>query len=203
MRVSYLNKEVKKKTEQEIWSDFKKGNNDAFYHIYDSYVDTLFDFGCRIINDEDLIKDCIHDLFVTLGKNRKTIGNTDSIKLYLFKSLRRKIIKTVKRKRRLVLNQDWFDGYKMKNDDSIETLLINQEWNTEIEQKLKKAIDNLPKRNKEAIYLKFYKNLSYDEIAEIMDINKQSIYNLISSSIETLKKELKVPALIVLLFFYL
>jgi RNA polymerase sigma factor (sigma-70 family) len=57
-----------------------------------------------------------------------------------------------------------------------------------------KALHVLTKRQQEAIYLKFYCNLSYKEVATTMSISADSIYNLISKAIDDLQLELnKVP----------
>ena len=63
---------------------------------------------------------------------------------------------------------------------------------TELEQRyiVDRALNSLTKREREAIYLKFYGNMSYKEVAEVMAIRVDSIYNLISKSIETLHGEL-------------
>ena len=74
-----------------LWNDFIKGNEDAFRLIYTNHVQSLFKYGCQFTHDEALIKDCIHDVFIDLSKYRSGLSPTNNIKLYLFKSLKRKI----------------------------------------------------------------------------------------------------------------
>jgi len=76
-----------------IWDEFRSGNESSFIYIYQNYFDKLYNYGLRITKDEDLVKDAIQDLFIELRKKRSHLGKTDSIKFYLFKCLKRKIIK--------------------------------------------------------------------------------------------------------------
>jgi len=78
-----------------LWKEFIHGNEDAFRLIYQGHVQTLFKYGYNFTHDEALIKDCIQDIFVDLMKYRSTIGSSDNIRLYLFKSLKRKIIRSL------------------------------------------------------------------------------------------------------------
>lgn len=59
------------------------------------------------------------------------------------------------------------------------------------------ALAQLSNRQKEIIYLKFYQELNYDEVSEIMNINYQAARNLLYQSIKSLKKLLTTLA-----FFY-
>ena len=76
-----------------LWNDFIKGNDNAFRLIYNNHVQSLFKYGCKFTRDEALVKDCIHDVFIDLSKYRSGLGPTNNIKLYLFKSLKRKRIR--------------------------------------------------------------------------------------------------------------
>ena len=78
-----------------LWNDFIKGDENAFRLIYLQYVQSLFKYGCNFTRDEALVKDCIHDVFIDLSKYRSDLSSTNNIKLYLFKSLKRKIIRSL------------------------------------------------------------------------------------------------------------
>jgi RNA polymerase sigma-70 factor (ECF subfamily) len=59
------------------------------------------------------------------------------------------------------------------------------------------AIDQLSNRQKEIIYLKFYQNLSYEEVSEIMNINYQVARNLLHQAIKAMRKILSGTAVLV------
>ncbi len=54
-------------------------------------------------------------------------------------------------------------------------------------QEIKIQLENLPKRQREVIYLKFFEGLNRDQIAEVMGINDQSVSNLLQMAIKQLK----------------
>jgi RNA polymerase sigma factor (sigma-70 family) len=86
---------------------------------------------------------------------------------------------------------------------STEDILIEEEWEVERNKKLTHSLHSLTKRQREAIFLKFFNQLSYHEVAVIMDLHVDSVYNLISKSIDILRKKLKASAIFMLTLTYL
>ena len=78
------------------WDNLKNGNSKAFRHIYDMHADALVRYGKKFTDDQGLIEDCMHDLFVSLWRQRENLGQTDSIIKYLCVSLRRDLIRKLK-----------------------------------------------------------------------------------------------------------
>ena len=70
---------------------------------------------------------------------------------------------------------------------SQEELLILDELQQEQKEQLLKALEALNKSEKEAVFLKFYSGLSNAEIAQVMGVNSQSVYNYIHRAIQALK----------------
>jgi len=79
-------------------------------------------------------------------------------------------------------------------------LLINDQANKELAQKVFNAMKELSARQKEIIYLKLHQNLSYEEVSEIMNINYQAARNLVYQSIKVLKKIITIQLIFTLLF---
>ena len=78
-------------SDKELWMDFISGKNDAFKTIYEKYFPELFKYGCYFSDDEDLVKDCIQDLFINLYNYRLKLKLTDKIRPYLIASFKRNI----------------------------------------------------------------------------------------------------------------
>src|SRR5690606_14004714 len=81
------------KEEVVLWKAFRGGDEVAFSEIARKYYRSLFGYGIKFSSDREFVKDCIQDLFMELWSKRESIGDTDFVKFYLFKSLRRKIHK--------------------------------------------------------------------------------------------------------------
>ena len=67
-------------SDKELWIDFISGKNDAFEMIYLKYFHELYRYGCYFSRDEDLVKDCIQDLFINLYNYRLKLKQTDKIR---------------------------------------------------------------------------------------------------------------------------
>jgi RNA polymerase sigma factor (sigma-70 family) len=166
-----------------IWDAFCAGNESAFIHIYQHYFDLLYAYGWRMCKDEALVKDAIQDLFVDLRQRRERLGKTDSIKFYLFKSIRRRIIvQSGKQKAQL-------DGnYDLTYTFSHEEQLISQQLDEEMHAKLDKGLAQLSPRKKEVIYYFFFEGMSYQQIKEIMQLDHvKSARNLVYKALDFLK----------------
>lgn len=181
------NKRLLEDRERQIWLSFKQGNEDSFKELMELYYPSLLSYGLRFQKDRELVKDCIQDLFLELWKSRKTLSDVLAPKSYLLVSLRRKLLKEVGRIRWFREAPEVLEDYNFEVQFAIETYLINTEIQHEDLKKLKKSISQLTKRQREAIYLRFYQELGYDEIAETLGINKHSAVNLVYEAIRFIK----------------
>jgi RNA polymerase sigma factor (sigma-70 family) len=165
------------------------GNESAFITIYTTYFDTLYFYGKRFVRQEQFLKDIIQDLFISLRRNRTTLGPTSTIKFYLFKSLKRRIIKEEKRRINLseVIPEDFeFDVYF-----SPEQMLISRQINEETAARINAALLKLSPRKKEVIYYFFFEELTYCQIQEIMKLdNIKSVRNLVYKALDFLREVL-------------
>lgn len=173
------------KSDSEIWRMFRAGHEGAFRYIYDTYLDILFQYGCHLTGDRDLIKDCIHDLFIELRQGKK-ISDTDSIKYYLLKAFRWKLQRLINKKRRLFFSNE--TPVTVNIEASFEAQLIDAQVDNEIREKLNKALSSLSARQKEALYYFYYHDLTYEQVASMMNLsNIKSARNLVYKSIDILK----------------
>jgi RNA polymerase sigma-70 factor (ECF subfamily) len=183
-------------TDKILWDAMRAGDKSALETIYKSHVDSLYRYGIKIAQDPGLTEDAIQDLFIKLWNRRESIGPTDNIKNYLFTSLRRTIYRS--RKSRSVST----DPQELKAQETAETFedfMISEEISAENAQKLKNALMEISGRQREVIYLRYYQNMDYDEICEVMGITYQGARNMLFKAVKNLKKHL----LLSFLLFYI
>jgi RNA polymerase sigma factor (sigma-70 family) len=177
--------------DQILWQQLKSGDKEAFTKIYRDHYPKLLSYGLRIKANEDFVKDCIQETFCDLLNYLDNLGSTNNILFYLIASLRRKII----RKLRYDLSFRIDDNKYLKIHDfpenSMEDDLIDREWSRIQRRHLKSVIDNLPPRQKEALLMRFYLNFDYSYIAEIMEVNIQSVRNLVHQAIKAMRVQMK------------
>lgn len=190
-------KAIQEKSDSELWDEFLSGEKLAFKTIYNNHIQSLFKFGRHFTKSEELILDCIHDVFIDLYNYRANINSTDNIKLYLIVSLRRKLFRNLKDKGRFVSLDDDSScfSYTLYSSSEIE----DDEKSSKISW-LEKSMNKLSSRQQEAIYLRFVKGLSYEELSDILQVNYQSARNLIFRGIEKLRENGNEELIYLLLF---
>jgi RNA polymerase sigma factor (sigma-70 family) len=180
------------KDEGNTWIRFQGGDKAAYAYIYNTYYKKLCNYGLRIVADKTLVEDGIQDLFIRLWKQKGGLAVPRSIQAYLFQSLRRDIYRSIeKRKRDGHFTLD--ETYNYRSYSSHEMELITRERRAEQQSNLETAIASLTNRQREVIFLKFYLKMSYQEIAGIMELNVDSVYNLISKALNALQERFSSP----------
>ena len=109
---------------------------------------------------------------------------------YLIKSIRRRILRRLSTDRRF-LGQPIPEDYSKEVEFHIEFNLIQEQVSRELSLQLKASVATLSKGQQEAIYLKFNENMTYEEIASVMNTNVKAVYNLVGKSIISLRKFFK------------
>ncbi len=191
---------LSKTQNKSLWNTFRQGDRAAFQRIYELYARELVSYGYRITSNVQLIEDSLHDLFIELWQSRENLSETDSIKFYLFRSLRNKIQRAQQ--------QDVFykttDVTQMHHlevhEDMIETQWIKTEEQEQLLRQLKAGYEQLSPRQQQAIDLRFTHHFSNEEIARIMGVNYQSACKFIYSALKTLREVVRIFGLFLPLF---
>lgn len=172
-------------TDVELWELFLSGDKKALAYIYKRQYILLTAYGLKLTDDLELVKDAIQDLFVKLYLNRKTLNKTSNINTYLIKALKHRLFDELSRSSK---SFDWEElPFEFIEDDFMKDHFAEDDEKWLQKKKLKMAIDLLSPNQKEIIYLRFVRELSYEEIADILGINYQSAKNLTSRTLVKLR----------------
>jgi RNA polymerase sigma factor (sigma-70 family) len=173
-----------------LWQKFKEGDENAFNALLHQYYSLLLRYGVHIVLDKQMVKDCLHDFFVDIWTKRADLGDVKMLKAYLFVSFRRRLLREKSKNQRLRFVDETPNDYNFDVVFDIQSEIIEQETKQEIHKKLKYHIDLLTKRQREAIYLRFYQNLDYPQVAAIMEISHPASVNLVYTAIKALRQQL-------------
>ncbi|MCR9286157.1 MAG: sigma-70 family RNA polymerase sigma factor [Bacteroidetes bacterium] len=149
-----------------------------FEEIYLKYYPILLVYGKTISINEQLIEDTIQELFLKLWQRQENLLIRSSLENYLLVSFRNNLIRKLKTLSTHNLEIDLVD-------------ISESNINIEQEKKLETYLNQLPTRQREVIFLRYYKNKSYQEIAEMLDISYQVARNFSYRAIKFLKKNMK------------
>lgn len=168
------------------WSLFLQGDKHAFSEIFLASHDNLFRYGMKLTRDTELINDSIQNLFLKLWKNRNNLKPVQDIKPYLFKSLRHHIIDILELERKtLPIDQDIEELFIVEY--TAEDFIISDQVEKETHEKIIHLLNQLTPRQRHAIYLRYFEEMEFETIAQIMDMHVQSVRNLISRGLQLMR----------------
>jgi RNA polymerase sigma factor (sigma-70 family) len=174
-----------------LWQRFKAGNDLAFSILYKRYVQRLFNYGMHACNNRELVLDCMQELFGRLWAGKDHLADVQAVNFYLFKSFRRLLLSRLTQQRRNSLQFLHHNDGAFAMLASFEDAIIIQEATAQQAENLKRAIGTLTKRQREVIFLRFFNELSYNDVAAVMEMSIDSVYNIMNKAIESLRKIVK------------
>lgn len=154
---------------KQTWDKFLSGDKRALETIYKSTYNSLMNYGLTL-TDRETVSDSIQQVYFRLIERRSNLSSVENVKAYLITALRREIMKRLKEK-----TPDLNEFYTELPDDY---RLV----------KITHLITQLPQKEKEIINLKFYQDLSYQEITKILNINYDSARKLLHRAITKLRE---------------
>lgn len=131
-------------------------------------------YGQTITVNRQMIEDAIQEIFLNFWKNKRDLDSKHSLENYLLVCFRNRLIKKLNSFRIVELK---FDLPDKKGHNP----------NLPLEESLGIFINQLPTHQKEVIYLRYYKDKSYQEIADILGIKYQVARNFSSRGIKSLR----------------
>lgn len=177
---------MKQEEDFALWNQFLEGDEKAYLYIYKLYAQDMYSYGMLFTTNSELVKDCLHDVFIKIHRNRKKLSQVDNIRLYLLKAMKNYLFDVFDKKKELFHNDTIEPVFSPEY--TIEDKIIRQEELHYQSRKIRQMLESLTPRQKEVLYYRYMKNLTYDEIGEIMQMNYQSILNLIQRSIKKLRE---------------
>jgi RNA polymerase sigma factor (sigma-70 family) len=171
-----------------LWESCKQGNKQAYGAVYKIFYPRLFVYGSKFTTDTIIVEDCIQETFTSFWMNREKLPAVKSLQPYLFVSFRNRLFKDLQRNQYPGTRTPDQDGYTFYLQLSADQLMIDAEKLYEQSICLRDAIDRLTSRQKEAVYLKFYFNLSYEEIANLLGISIKATYKLFARAVQDLRQ---------------
>jgi RNA polymerase sigma factor (sigma-70 family) len=160
-------------------------------HLFTHYYNRLFRTGLRYYANAPVVEECIQEVFFDLWRYRHKLGEIDSLEAYLKVALRRRIFRQLKKPDPLHHSTDIEAVISDMDDASYEDILIQQQTDEALRQRLIHALDQLSSRQKEIVYLKYFEEHSYQAIAEQLDLNIGAVYKLLHDAVKRLKVILK------------
>ncbi|MGD0100967.1 MAG: sigma-70 family RNA polymerase sigma factor [Acidobacteriota bacterium] len=187
-------------TERSILEQVDSGIGLTFEELFERYSSMVSSLAFRILGDQQEALDVSQEVFLTIFRKMDSFRGESSLKTWIYRiavhraanrfrwwnRLRRR--GTVSLEEHLAKNSEReFSGDLNSGIQSPEEALLQQEERTEIERLLLQ----LPVQQRIAVVMRDIEGLSYEEIAESMQINVGTVKSRIARGRETLKRHLK------------
>jgi len=159
--------------------------------IYTCHVDALFTYGVNLGFEREVVEDAIHDIFIKLSLDKEILNNVINMKFYLYRSLKNRLIDIHKYQKEEIQTEstDILLELPFNITVSVENILIEQEEKKLIKNEIEGMLNTLTDRQREVIYLRYVQEYTYEQIAELMQINVHSCRKLVSKAIVNLREK--------------
>lgn len=169
-----------------------------FEALFRAHYSTLCGYANTFLKDSDASEEIVQEVMLKIWINRSTLHITTSIRSYLFRAVRNGCMN-------LLNHIDIREEYKAWNESAIRRDELSPEDSvvvSELEIKIREAIDNLPLERKKVFVMSRYDGLTYLEIAAKLGISVKTVENQMGSALKTLRTELADYLPWLMLFFF-
>jgi len=181
--------------EQRLVRLARKGDTRAFAEIVDLYKDKIFHLAYRMLSNRHEAEDVVQDTFLRVYRNLDRYDETQKFSTWIYRIGTNLCIDRLrKRKPNYSLDaemndQEGIDGYAMIPSDNRtpETYLLV----SETQKMVHEAIESLPAKYKTVMVLRYLKDMSLQEISDVLDMPVTTIKTRVHRGREFLRKKLE------------
>ncbi len=179
-------------TNIKVWNQLRSGDIQSLIGLYKEYYVALINFGTKMTGNRELTNDCITQVLIKLWDRRAELPEVENIRSYLITCLKNELLIELKNANKIKSENNEFKyAFAQQQEISYEEYLIQTQTNIDIRNNLSQAFSHLSKREKQLLQMKFFEDLTYEEIAAQCNITKRTAYNIIHEALKTLKADFK------------
>jgi RNA polymerase sigma factor (sigma-70 family) len=172
--------------EKQVWLRIAEGDQDAYAGVYRFYYKRFYNYGRKFSSDEALIEDAVQETLLTIWHKRHTLPSIEYTDTYFYTSFRYTILGKLKHQQRLAAE----GSAEEEPEFAADQILVAKETEAALKGQLQKALATLTTRQREAIFLRFYEGLSYEEVASVLNITTKATYKIMARALLQLKENL-------------
>jgi RNA polymerase sigma factor (sigma-70 family) len=153
-------------TDKEIVEQIKNGDDRAFGELVNRYEKKVFFIAKRMLNDDDEARDASQEVFIKLHDSLRRFRGDANIYTYIYRVATNVAISFLrKRKVRSVVRLDDVLNTMVSHGDEPE----RDSDKAELKRLVASAVESLPAQQRQVFVLRFYEELSYEEISRILN----------------------------------
>ncbi len=182
----------------------KGGDREVFQIFFDDIYPRMMSLACRFVAG-DVAKDMVQEAFISFWEQKNSL-QTSNPQSYLFRSVQNNCLNYIKHNRviagyenRIRIAEARVQYLKEMSDDND---ILKGFEKRDIQTALETALQKLPPKRQEAFRLCYFEELSYKEIAQIMDISHRTVEVHVQKALKQLKKDFHILSLLLILVLH-
>lgn len=185
--------------DKELYQLLQAGDHAAFTAIYDRYFPLLYQHAYKKLEDKDQAKDVVQEVFTTLWFKHELNLQIKDLAAYLYTATRNKIFDLFAHEKVIGKYLDSLDNFYQTHYPVATDHKIREK---QLQEYIDKQIAQLPKKMRQIFELSRKEQLSYQEIAEQLDISENNVSKQVNNALRLIKTKLG-PLTLLLLFLKL
>ncbi|MEM0938886.1 MAG: RNA polymerase sigma-70 factor [Bacteroidota bacterium] len=169
-----------------LFDQVKKGNLSSYEVIFKKYYKDLHRFAFSYVREGTIAEEMTQEVFLYIWEKRKKIEIQTTLKTYLFSAIKNKCLNYIK-----------LELPKQQSMTDISEVLLNvstspkdEGENDRLKRYIQRAIDALPTKCRQIFILSRNAGMTYDEIAEELDLSKKTVENQMGIALRKLRESL-------------
>ncbi len=177
-----MTKYIKNIEERSLFKKVQNGDVKSLEVLFDRYYNMLCNFAYLFLKNEECAKEIVSELFINIWQKRRDIVIRESLKSYLYKSVKNAVISKKRKEKRI---DRFVEGDDLNRPEFItpETLLLRKEF----EEKVNQLFSDLPLKSGLVFRMKRVDGLRYKEISKILNISEKTVENHMGNAIKKIK----------------
>lgn len=169
-----------------LWQRFMDGDDAAFSELYRRYMNELLAYGLKIGFNEEACKDAIQDVFYHLITKRDHLSHIQNVEFYLLQSLKNRLFDLYEVKSKL--SRVDYDDIILDNEENVIDAIIERENELQLKNEIEKSLSVLPPKQRKIVFWHYHLNLSFAEIATILDAKPDTIRKSIHRALQKMRE---------------
>jgi RNA polymerase sigma factor (sigma-70 family) len=169
-----------------LWQRIREGDESALETLYKRHFLVLSRYGLKLAKDKELTQDCVQEVFFQLWVRRDKLKSVQSVRFYLMKWLKREIVRKLNDKHsgnNVISLEGELGDFGLVVDDMVEKKEVQGQKAAQI----RIALNSLTNREREVIYMRFFLELTYEEICLELNLSYQVVMNYMHRALKSLR----------------
>lgn len=178
--------------EKQILNHLKNGDEFIYKYVYDQYSRMVYSVCFRMTGNKEEAEDVTQDIFIKVFNSINSFREDSKLSTWIYQITVNTCLNKLRKKKAInFLSLNFWEEEKGENEMAADSLTPREEIEkSEIQKIVQGAINTLPAKQKTAVILSRYEELSYKEISKIMGVSLSSVESLLFRAKENLAKKL-------------